>query len=129
MVARRPAGGVQRARIGAKVDPFHIYVRTGAADYAAPVDQRQRQRRQPRLVARRQPLAFLRLADGRAQYMRRSGGRRRRNARWRSSRPRATNRSRCRRLSWTGDGKSLIVVDTQPDAAGARGCARSMAAR
>src|SRR3954451_13182214 len=99
------------ARGGAKVDPFHIYVRAGAADQPRQVTSGNGNDVSPAWSPDGNRLAFLRLADSRSQYMvvGVSGGDERKVADFPGS---GDESQPLPAVSWTRDGKSLIVVDT-----------------
>ena len=99
------------ARMGSKVAPFHIFVRTAAADTPRQLTTGDGNDVSPAWSPDGNRLAFLRLADGRAQYMvvGVGGGDERKLAEF----PAVGDESQpLPAVSWTGDGKSLVVVDT-----------------
>jgi Tol biopolymer transport system component len=98
-------------RGGAKVDPFHIYIRTGAADTPRQLTSGSGNDVSPVWSPDGGRLAFLRLADGRAQYIvvAAGGGEERKVADFPAS---GDESQPLPAVSWTRDGKSLMVVDT-----------------
>ncbi len=99
------------ARGSAKVDPFHIYVRTVTTDTPRALTSGEGNDVSPAWSPDGNQIAFLRLIDGKAQYMvvNMAGGGERKIAEF----PSSGNESQpLPSVSWTGDGKALVVVDT-----------------
>ncbi len=99
------------ARGGTKVDAFHIFVRAVTADTPRQLTSGNGNDVSPAWSPDGNRIAFLRLADGRAQYVVTSaGGGDDRNV---AEFPAVGDASQpLPAVSWTGDGKSLVVVDT-----------------
>jgi Tol biopolymer transport system component len=99
------------ARGSAKVDPFHIYVRTVTTDTPRALTNGEGNDVSPAWSPDGNQLAFLRLIDGKAQYMvvPMGGGAERKVAEFPSS---GDESQPLPSVSWTGDGKSLIVVNS-----------------
>lgn len=99
------------ARGSAKVDPFHIFVRTAATDTPRQLTSGDANDVSPAWSPDGNQIAFLRTADGRAQYLvvNVGGGGERKVAEFDASGGEAQPLPS---VSWTGDGKSLVVVDS-----------------
>src|SRR6185369_13266803 len=99
------------ARGSAKVDPFHIYVRTVTTDTPRALTNGEGNDVSPAWSPDGNQIAFLRLGDGKAQYMivNMAGGGERKVVEFPSS---GDESQPLPSVSWTGDGKALIVVDT-----------------
>jgi Tol biopolymer transport system component len=98
------------ARGSGKVDPFHIYVRTGPADQPRQVTSGNGNDVSPAWSPDGKQIAFLRLLDGRAQYVvaAAEGGSEKKAAEFEAVGDEA---QLAPSLAWTADGKSLIVVN------------------
>jgi Tol biopolymer transport system component len=98
------------ARGSAKVDPFHIYVRTVAADTPRALTSGDGNDVSPAWSPDGNQIAFLRLKSGRAEYMVAglNGGAERKivDLAWSGDESQPPSA-----VTWTADGKSLIVVD------------------
>jgi len=99
------------ARGSAKVDPFHIYVRTGPSDQPRQLTSGAGNDVSPAWSPDGKRIAFLRLLDGRAQYrtIAVEGGEEKQVAEFAAGVDEAQPPSS---VAWAPDGKSLIVVDT-----------------
>jgi Tol biopolymer transport system component len=98
------------ARGSGKVDPFHIFVRTVATDTPRALTSGDGNDVSPAWSPDGNQIAFLRLKDGHAQYMvvGLSGGSERKMADFGWSGDESQPPSA---VTWTPDGKSLVVVD------------------
>src|SRR4051812_43785672 len=99
------------ARGSAKVDPFHIFVRTVTTDTPRALTSGEGNDVSPVWSPDGNQIAFLRLADGKSQYVivNMTGGGEKKVAEFPSS---GDESQPLPSVSWTGDGKSLIVVNT-----------------
>lgn len=99
------------ARGSAKVDPFHIYVRTVTTDTPRALTSGDGNDVSPAWSPDGSQLAFLRLVDGKSQYMvvNVGGGGERKVVEFDGS---GDESQPLPSVSWAGDGKSLVVVDT-----------------
>jgi Tol biopolymer transport system component len=99
------------ARGSGKVDPFHIYVRTGPSDQPRQLTSGAGNDVSASWSPDGKRIAFLRLVDGRAQYrtIAVEGGDEKQVAEFAVGAEEAQPPSS---VAWAADGKSLIVVDT-----------------
>jgi Tol biopolymer transport system component len=105
------------ARGGAKVDPFHIFVRAAGPDTPRQLTSGAGSDVSPVWSPDGNRIAFRRLIEGHAQYVvvPAGGGAERKVAEFEASEDEGQSLPA---VSWTGDGKSLVVVDSsQPIAA------------
>jgi Tol biopolymer transport system component len=98
------------ARPSGKVDPFHIFVRAGAADQPRQLTQGADNDVSPAWSPDGQSIAFLRVSDGRAEYriVPLDGGEGKKVAEFPASGAEGQPQPA---IAWTKDGKLLIVVD------------------
>jgi Tol biopolymer transport system component len=98
------------ARGSAKVDPFHIFVRTGPADTPRQLTSGAGNDVSPAWSPDGKSIAFLRLLDGRAQYVvaGADGSGEHKVVEFAAS---GDESQPLPSVAWTGDGKSLVVVD------------------
>lgn len=99
------------ARGAEKSDPFHIFIRAVTTDSPRPLTSGEGSDISPAWSPDGNRIAFLRLEDGRAEYMvaPAGGGSERKVAEFADERDEAQPAPA---VSWTGDGKMLVVVDT-----------------
>jgi len=99
------------ARGSGKIDPFHIYVRTGPSDQPRPLTSGAGNDVSPAWSPDGKRVAFLRLLEGRAQYrtVAVEGGEEKQVAEFAAGVDEGQPPSS---VAWAPDGKSLIVVDT-----------------
>jgi Tol biopolymer transport system component len=99
------------ARGSAKVDPFHIYVRTVAADTPRALTGGEGNDVSPAWSPDGNRIAFLRIGEGRARYMivNAGGGGERQVAEFAAA---GDESQPLPSVSWTADGNALIVVNT-----------------
>jgi Tol biopolymer transport system component len=99
------------ARGSAKVDPFHVYVRTVTTDTPRALTSGEGNDVSPAWSPDGSQIAFLRLVDGKSEYriVNLTGGGEKKVVEFPSS---GDESQPMPSVSWTGDGKSLIVVNT-----------------
>jgi Tol biopolymer transport system component len=99
------------ARGSGKIDPFHIYLRTGPSDQPRQLTSGAGNDVSPAWSPDGKRIAFLRLLDGRAQYrtIAVEGGEEKQAAEFAAGPDEGQPPSS---VAWAPDGKSLIVVDT-----------------
>jgi Tol biopolymer transport system component len=99
------------ARGSGKIDPFHIYLRTGPSDQPRQLTSGAGNDVSPAWSPDGKRIAFLRLLDGRAQYrtVAVEGGEEKQVAEFAAGEAESQPPSS---VTWAPDGKSLIVVDT-----------------
>jgi Tol biopolymer transport system component len=99
------------ARGSAKVDPFHIFVRAAGPDTPRQLTSGEGSDVSPAWSPDGNRVAFLRIMEGQAQYIvvPAGGGAERKVAEFEAREDEGQPQPA---VSWTGDGKSLVVVDT-----------------
>lgn len=98
------------ARLSGKVDPFHIFVRTGPGDQPRQLTSGAGNDISPAWSPDGQRIAFLRLEEEKAEYriVPAGGGEDKKAAEFEAG---ADESQPLPSVAWTADGKSLIVVD------------------